>query len=838
MKKFRLFGLILLVVLVCLTLTACAKNKLIGITLNTEKAQTEFFVGDAFTYNGLVVTANYSKSESQMVADFTISRPDMTTVGNKTVTVTYMDMTADYQITVSEQPVKPDPSHVLDSITLNTDSVIKSFVVGETFNYDGLVVTGHFKTEPLTQEITTGYTVSTPDMSTAGSKTVTVTYLGKTADYTISVAPRFIQSISLNVTNVKRDYTVNDAFTYQGLVVTANYNAAPLTETVTDYTVNEDELDMSVIGQKTVIVTYQGMMASYEIFVHEPVLILDRIEVNTDNVVTKQFYVGDTFSYEGIVVTAYYENSEPRVITDYTVSEPDMTTAGNKSIIISYQGKTASYGIRVMEPALVRIEVNASGATTLFAVNSEFNCEGIVVTAYYQNRTYKVITEGYTANVEELDMSTPGTKTVIITYQTKTASYDITVTSATLTGIEVNADGATIEFYIGETFSSAGIVVTAHYSDGSSGTVTGYTVSNPDMTTTGTKTVTVTYQGQQDEYTITVADAPVQTFPDVYEGATLYLEAENSVREGNNDVQYTMGRGGAFVGNISNGSKLTFAFKSNVAGTVELYLAITHGNSGHRGAFDVYVNGDKASSFDAVNTGGWFEIKEYLVCKVELKAGLNVIVFDAINTNNEVNVDYLKIAPSTGGNESGNQGGSGSGSGSGSGEGEGGENDDSPSYNGQDELKLEAEKATLTKCTEQNRSTASEGKAVNVTRSGGIVTFTINSTVAGRVKLYFNIASQNLVENAFDVYVNGAKISSLDVQTGAGTKFEEYFAGSVTLNEGENIIEIRVITTGSNVFVDYLRIAPDDSGDEVENALVTSCATVDSTCDIKWKISE
>ncbi|MCH5157132.1 MAG: bacterial Ig-like domain-containing protein [Clostridiales bacterium] len=652
MKKIRLFGLLLLVMILCLTLTACAK-KLIGITLNTDNVKKEFTVGDAFSYDGLIVTAHYNRNRSEAVKDFTVSTPDMATAGSKTVTVTYSDMTADYQITVSEPVVKPDPNHVLDSITINTDNVTKTFAVGDTFTYAGLVVTGHFQTEPLTEVIETGYTVSTPDMSTAGNKTVTVTYLGKTADYTIYVAPRVLQSISLNVSNVKRDYTVNDAFTYQGLVVTAHYNSAPLTETVTDYTVNVDELDMSCAGQKTVVITYQGKMASYEIVVHEPVLVLDRIEVDATNA-KKTFVVGDVFSASGIVVTAYYLNGNPATVKDYEVSKPDMTTSGTKTVTVRYQGKTANYQITVNEPALTSIAVDASGATTVFTVGSQFSYEGIVVTARYSNKTYKEVTD-YTVNVNELDMDTPGVKTVTVTYQGLNATYDITVKAGELVSIEVDYSLAKTEYFVGEIFTARGIVVTAYYDDESSETVTGYSVSEPDMNTVGIKTVKVSYQGKEAEYSITVEEAPIETFPEVYDGQELFLEAELSIREGSCDVQRSMGRGGAFVGNIANGDKLTFAFKSNVTATVEIYLAISHGNSGIANALDVSVNGDKLSSYDVVNSGSWQTIKEFLVCKAELKAGLNIIVIDAVNTKREVNIDYLKIAPST--TDQGNQGG-------------------------------------------------------------------------------------------------------------------------------------------------------------------------------------
>ena len=78
---------------------------LIGITLNTSGVTTAFTTGDAFSSTGLVVTANYSNCSSATVTPTSISTPDMSTAGTKTVEVSYTEngvtKTADYTITVS-----------------------------------------------------------------------------------------------------------------------------------------------------------------------------------------------------------------------------------------------------------------------------------------------------------------------------------------------------------------------------------------------------------------------------------------------------------------------------------------------------------------------------------------------------------------------------------------------------------------------------------------------------------------------------------------------------------------------------------------------------------------
>ena len=90
--------------------TQCTASSctLSSITLNTSGVQKSFSVGDAFNYTGLVVTANYSDCESKTVTPTSVSSPDMSTTGNKTVTVSYTESgttkTATYTITVEAAP--------------------------------------------------------------------------------------------------------------------------------------------------------------------------------------------------------------------------------------------------------------------------------------------------------------------------------------------------------------------------------------------------------------------------------------------------------------------------------------------------------------------------------------------------------------------------------------------------------------------------------------------------------------------------------------------------------------------------------------------------------------
>lgn len=100
--------------------------------------QKVFDVGDTFNHDGLVVTANYSVGDSRVVTDYSISSPNMSTPGTKTVTVSYTDgvtKSASYSITVNGTPVPEVP---VQSISINVErkkiGIGQSFEIIVTFN--------------------------------------------------------------------------------------------------------------------------------------------------------------------------------------------------------------------------------------------------------------------------------------------------------------------------------------------------------------------------------------------------------------------------------------------------------------------------------------------------------------------------------------------------------------------------------------------------------------------------------------------------------------------------------------------------------------------------------
>ena len=146
------------------------------------------------------------------------------------VTTTYYATTPDCEIACT-----------LTGIMLNTASVTTTFPQNGEFNSTGLVVTANYS--DCATSTVTPTSVSTPDLSSAGNKTVTVSYTEngttKTAIYTINVvAPKTVTYMVCGDVFTTQDYAPGaalvlpenpggyDGLTFAGWTTTEHYTGA------------------------------------------------------------------------------------------------------------------------------------------------------------------------------------------------------------------------------------------------------------------------------------------------------------------------------------------------------------------------------------------------------------------------------------------------------------------------------------------------------------------------------------------------------------------------------------------------------------------------------------
>jgi hypothetical protein len=121
--------------------------------------------------------------------------------------------------------------------------------------------------------------------------------------------------------------------------------------------------------------------------------------------------------------------------------------------------------------------VTTAPAKTDYSVGERLSTLGLVVTASYTGGTAAVVA-GWTVD-KTADLTVSDT-TVTVSYtegeNDKTATFNITVTARTLTGIAITSQPAKKSYVEGQAFDKTGMTVTASYGDGSSKPVTDYLV--------------------------------------------------------------------------------------------------------------------------------------------------------------------------------------------------------------------------------------------------------------------------------------------------------------------------------------------------------------------------
>ena len=121
---------------------------------------------------------------------------------------------------------------------------------------------------------------------------------------------------------------------------------------------------------------------------------------------------------------------------------------------------------------------------------------GIVVTANYSDGSKRTVT-GYTLSGTIAE----GSNTITVTYEGMTTTFTVTGVAEEVTITSISATYSGGDVAVGTAVTDlTGIVVTAHYSDGTSATVTGYTLSG--TIAEGENTITVIYQGKSATFTV------------------------------------------------------------------------------------------------------------------------------------------------------------------------------------------------------------------------------------------------------------------------------------------------------------------------------------------------
>lgn len=200
-----------------------------------------------------------------------------------------------------------------------------------------------------------------------------------------------------------------------------------------------------------------------------------------------RYFVGETFDSAGLVITAYYNDNTSEQVAGYTLSSPDMSVYGNKTVTVTFDEKTVDFSILVVD--ISGIEVKTMPTKIEYPKGGVFDTTGLSIIVKYTDGTSETKTTGF--EVSRFDSSSVGEKTIAVIYKTHIATFKVTVYD--LSGIRITSFPSKVYYKIGESFDPSGLTVAEVRQDGTEKEITDYDISGFDSSTAGSKTITVSY---------------------------------------------------------------------------------------------------------------------------------------------------------------------------------------------------------------------------------------------------------------------------------------------------------------------------------------------------------
>lgn len=209
-------------------------------------------------------------------------------------------------------------------------------------------------------------------------------------------------------------------------------------------------------------------------------------------------------------------NGDRNTIVNYTAQiyaylgefllKSSQTVNSNRYIKSSVQEKIAGTKFyeqkAITRTSKVLVSIEATKVTTSYAEGSTVATNDITVTAHYKDGSSAVVSgSGVKKYTNEIDASTAGVYPLNISYTEEfycaTTSIPITITSSGVVELaSITATKTTVHYDIGDQLDLSDIVVTAHYTNGNTATVTNSATidsSQVDMTTGGVYPIPISY---------------------------------------------------------------------------------------------------------------------------------------------------------------------------------------------------------------------------------------------------------------------------------------------------------------------------------------------------------
>lgn len=520
--------------------------------------KTTYHLNEAFSVAGgtLVYSENGNTQIIDMTAaDVTVSAPDMSTVGQKQVEVSYKGQKAVFNISVI------DPTNL---ILKNQPSPVNqlgekqpNYWKGQIFDVydDGVLLytdaSNKTITVPITKEMCTGYS-----MDQVGQQRITVTYEGMSVTYTIEVKEDGVESIRLVKKPDKLLYQIGEKFDAKGAALEVTSFSGKI-DRIDIETSMCSGYDMNLEGMQNVEVNYEGKTLSFLITVLpgevENLALAKQPTPALDGRPQPAFIQDQDFAImdDGILSFNYKGDSDQRTVSilPEMCSGYDLTAEGKTEIQVTYGGQSVAYEANVVGKQITNVELLSLPEKTTYiaGIDTVIDFTGAQLNVVYNNG--KAMAVDITPEMcSGYDTSVIGEQEVVVKYDQFEIRFPINVIEAKAESLSIVQTPKPVEFTEGTPFQAENGIAEVHYQNGATQEVaiTPEMCSGYDMNQIGEQSVTVIYDNVSAKYQIYVVPKKVtgMTLAKAPDKLT-YVEGETLDTSGGLlDVTYNNGTAG------------------------------------------------------------------------------------------------------------------------------------------------------------------------------------------------------------------------------------------------------------------------------------------------------
>ena len=514
MKK-RIIFLTLLALIFTTLFTSCfsGNKEVTKLTVVDGTFKYSYTVGENVDLSNIKVQADYNDGSSKILSytDLDISKIDTSTVGTKPVTITYSGITLTIDVKVENAVVDEKPAATLSSISIDTSSVATRVIKGDAYSTAGIKVIATYSDNTIKEIPASDLTIGTIDTAAAGSKTLTVTYGGKTAELQVNVVEVTalqVIGVGTNGVTVMQGATIDTS----ALTAYATYSDNQV-EAVANAALTFNIPATTEAGSFALKVAYRGCEASIPVTVKAPAGVIG-IEVDY-NSIKNYTVVADGVALdidailENIVVVAVYgyvngastEIERKEVVTDKNALTITETNGNERFITVSYSGY--SKDITISETAATVTAIKIVEYNKGVKIGKVYDNSAIKINVTYSNGATEDVSfgsAGLTANV--IDTAVAGENTLTVSFGGFSDSATVTVYGVT----SIVPVGTVAPVVIDAELVYANLQLLVTYGDGESENipVSAVTVGDINTAVAGNKTFTVTYYGVEGAVNYTV----------------------------------------------------------------------------------------------------------------------------------------------------------------------------------------------------------------------------------------------------------------------------------------------------------------------------------------------